>query len=373
MKFILLQSKFKEGLNIIERICPTRSLTLPILSNVFIKAEKNFINLVSTDLEIGVKWWSLAKIEKEGKIVIPTKLLSSFIGFLPENKIDAELKNKTLFIKSGNHQTQIKGFDPEEFPIVPEIKEGKSVLLNIHSFCQGLTQVVDIPVVSTARPEIAGVYFCFQGDLLKIVATDSFRLAEKKINLNKKVDRDILFILPQRTVREIINIFSEKKGEFQLVFSPNQVLFELEAVKHQGPKIQLLSRLIEGEYPDYEEILPQKRETEVILDRNEFLKQLKIASLFSGRINEVKLTITKDKVEVFSQNPETGEYKSSLKANITGKEVKTSFNYKFLIDGILKIRSSKLIFELNGEEGPGLLKPLSDQSYIYVVMPIKAS
>jgi len=373
MKFILLQDKFREGLSIIERICPTKSLTLPILSNILIKTEKNFINLVGTDLEIGVKWWSLAKIEKEGKVVVPTKILSNFISLLPKGRVNVELKNRTLFIKSNNHQTQIKGFDPEEFPIVPEIKEGKSVPLNINAFCQGLTQVVDVPIISTARPEIAGVYFSFQDDVLKIVATDSFRLAEKKISLDKKIDKRMSFILPQKAVREVINIFSEKRGEFQLVISPNQVLFETEAVKHQGPKIQLLSRLIEGEYPDYEEILPKKRETEIVLDRNEFLKQLKMASLFSGRINEVKLNVTKNKVEVFSQNPETGEYKSFLKANVKGKEGEASFNYKFLIDGVLKIKTSKLIFELNREEGPGLLKPLGDQNYLYVVMPIKAS
>jgi DNA polymerase-3 subunit beta len=216
-----------------------------------------------------------------------------------------------------------------------------------------------------------------------MTATDSFRLGERKLFLESSPkeeaalsSKEYSFILPQKAAKEIINIFGEKQGQIKVYLSPNQVMFECLLVETPHPQIQLLSRLIEGDYPNYQEIIPKKFETQIILGKNEFLNQIKIASLFSGRISEVKFKVDpkNQKLQIFSQNPELGEYKSLLSGKIKGEPFEASFNHRFLIDGLLNIKSSEVIFELNkktdGKIGPGVLKPVGDETYIYVVMPM---
>ncbi|MDD2732053.1 MAG: DNA polymerase III subunit beta [Candidatus Pacebacteria bacterium] len=376
MRLSILQEKLKEGLNIVERVS-SKSLSLPILNNILISTEKNFLNLAATDLEVGINWWVLAKIEKEGKITIPSRLFSSFINLLPNKKIDIKEEKNNIFIECENYNTQIKGISADEFPIIPKINEGESVSFDINLFCQSVNQVVDIPVLSTTRPEISGVYFYFNKNLITITATDSFRLGEKKIFLKNSFNlkKEYSLIIPQRAVKEIINIFGEKKGELKVYFSTNQIMFESFMEETEHSQIQLVSRLIEGEYPNYKEIIPSKYATQIILDKNEFLNQIKAASLFSGKANEVKIKSgSGDKtIEISSQSSELGSNKSLIPAKIKGESVDISFNYRFLLDGILNIKSSEIIFELNSDSGPGVLKPVGDDSYIYVVMPIKAS
>ncbi len=240
-----------------------------------------------------------------------------------------------------------------------------------------MTQVVDIATSTTTKPEISGIYLVFQKGLIKMVATDSFRLGEKTLSLKNSSSllKEYALILPQKTTKEIINIFSEKEGDLSISFSPNQILFESQMPETPHPQIQVTSRLIEGEYPNYEEILPKKYETQIILPKNEFLNQIKSASLFGGKINEVKLKINPktEKIEISSQSSELGEYHSYLSGRIEGKELEISFNHRFLIDGLLNIKNPEVILGLTGVEGPGVLKPSGDESYIYVIMPIKAS
>ncbi len=376
MKLLILQEKLKQGLNIIERIS-SKSLTLPILNNILISAEKNFLNLAATDLEIGINWWVLSKIEKEGKITIPSRLFSNFINLLPNKKIELELKNNNLFIECENYKTQIKGLSAEEFPIIPKITNGDIISIEAPSFCKSLNQITDIAVPSTARPEISGIYFLFQKNLITIAATDSFRLGEKKIFLknNSTLEKEYSLILPQKTAKELINIFSEKQGELKMYFSPNQVMFEYPMEETDHAQVQVISRLIEGEYPNYQEIIPKKYTTQLVLNKDEFLNQIKTASLFSGKINEVKIKAgqKENKIEIFSQSSEIGEYQSSVSGKIKGEPVEISFNHRFLLDGLLSIKTPEIILEMNKETDPGVLKAVGDDTYIYVVMPIKAS
>jgi len=376
MKVIILQSKLKRGLSIVERIS-SKSFTLPILGSFLIKAEKNFLELITTDLEMGIKHWILAKIEKEGKIAVPTTIMSSFINLLPEKPVELTTNDQVLSIKCDNYKTQINGQNPEEFPIIPKISGDFSFYIDGASFCQSLNQIADIALPSTVRPEISGIYFSIQRDLIKMAATDSFRLGEKTLFLEKPlaIEKEISLILPQKTAKEAINIFGEKEGELKIFVSSNQILFESSMAETPHPEIHLSSKLIEGEYPNYQEIIPKKYETQIILNRQEFLNQIKAASLFSGKINEVKFRIDPKKqvVEVFSQNQETGEYHSLLSGKIKGQESEISFNHRFLSNGLLNIKNSEVIFELNGEAGPGVLRSVGDESYIYVVMPVKSS
>lgn len=380
MKLLILQEKLKQGINIIERISG-KFFDLPILNNFLIKTEKNFINLIATDLEISINWWSLAKIEKEGKIVLPNHILSNFINLLPNKQIIFEKKdNNILNIECENIKTQINGLSSEDFPIIPEILKEKFIELDINYFYQGLKQIIDIPIVLQNRPEISGIFFLFQKNIIKIVATNSFVLGEKTLffqeNLNyiKNFPNDISFILPQKTCREIINIFDNKQGKLKIYFSPNQILFETQMIETPHSDIQITSRLIEGEYPNYEEIIPKKYNTQVIVNKNEFLNQIKLANIISGKNNEIKLKIDSknQKIEIFSQNFELGNFSSTINGKIKGENLNISFNQKFLLDGILNLKDNEIILELNKEEQPGILKSLNDDSYIYIIMPLNS-
>jgi len=376
MKLTIPQEKLKQGLNITERVS-SRSLTLPILNNILISTEKSFLNLSATDLEIGINWWVLSKVDKQGKITIPSRLLSSFVNLLPQENVEIEAKNNNLSIKCKNYKTEVKGLNAEEFPIIPKITDGESISIDNSVFCRDLNQVADIPVPSTARPEISGVYFSFQKNMITIAATDSFRLGEKKIYLktDSSLKKEYSLILPQKAVKEIVNILGEKEGELKIYFSSNQIIFEYPMEETPHPQIQIVSRLIEGDYPNYKEIIPNKYTTQLILDKNEFLNQVKTASLFSGKINEVKIKVNpKDnKIDVLSQSSDIGNYESSISGKVKGDAVEISFNHRFLLDGLASIKSSEIIFELNGDSGPGVLRPVDDETYLYVVMPIKAS
>jgi DNA polymerase-3 subunit beta len=375
MKLIIPQEKLKEGLNIVERIS-SKSLTLPILNNILISTEKSFLNLSATDLEIGINWWGLAKIEKEGKITVSSRLFSNFINLLPNEKIEIKTENNDIFIECKNYKTKIKGMEADEFPIIPKIQKKEFITINSSFFCQNISQIVDIPVLSTAKPEISGIYFLFQKNLITVAATDSFRLGEKKIIIKENsnsLENDYSLILPQKTVKEIINIFSNKEEDLNIYFSSNQIMFESFITELKHPEIQIISRLIDGEYPNYKEIIPSKFETQIIVNKNEFINQLKLASLFSGKTNEIiiKTNIDKNEINILSQNQGIGEYRSSILSKIKGKEVEVCFNYKFLLDAFLNIKSSEVVIELNGDSGPGVLKSIGDDSYLYVVMPIK--
>jgi len=374
MKINILKEKLKKGVGIVERISQ-KSLTLPVLQNILFKTEKNFLKLSTTNLESAINWWSLAKVEKQGEICIPTKFLSNLLSLLPDKPISLSVENFTMDLTCDNYKTKIKGINPEEFPIIPQLKDGQVVRVDNLGFCHALSQIINIPSVSTARPEISGIYFVFESNLIKMVATDSFRLAEKKIFIDTKISKKHSLILPQSAAKEIVSVFGEKQGDLKICFSPNQILFEYMMDETDHPDIQFISKLIGGEYPNYEEIIPKKYKTQVQIERKELLNQIKSASLFSGKINEVKLRISpkNNKIEVLSQSPDLGEYKSFFTGDIKGDDLSISFNHRFLIDGISEIKKDELSFELTDEDGPAALSPLGDKDYLYIIMPIKAT
>lgn len=374
MKIEVLKNNIKIGLNIIEKIIG-KNISLPILDNVLINTENNFILLTGTDLETAIKYWVLAKIIKDGKVVIPIKPLSGFISLLSEEKIFMEEKKQNLVLECKNHKTQIQGLNPDDFPIIPEIKNQEFLILDNKNFCLGLSQVVDIPASSQMRPEISGVYLFFSDNKLKIVATDGFRLAEKTILLENKNKKNYSFILPVKSTREIINALSDKTGELKIFFSTNQILFDFPMREIKHSQVQIFSRLIEGEYPNYQEIIPKKFKNHITVKKEDFLSHIKAASLFSGKINEIKFIIepTKKSITVSAKDPNVGESSSTLTAKIEGGPVEISFNHRFLLDGLSNIKSSEVAFNISGDDGPCVLKPIGDDSYFYVVMPIKSS
>jgi DNA polymerase-3 subunit beta len=378
MNFAILTKELKKGVSVAERVTG-KNLTLPILDNVLVEALQNFLKISATDLELGIQWWGMCKTDKEGKIAVPAKLLSQIIGSLSDEKVNVKEKGNTLVIEGKNYKTQVKGFTSDDFPIIPTFSKDVFVEVDAKKIKEGLMSVVDVVSLSQIKPEISGVYFSFEKDAVKMVATDSFRLAEKIIAFSNKqgyknmFKEGISFILPQRAAKELINIISDEEKTLRIYLSESQVLFEtfLSTVNH--PEINLISRQIEGEYPSYQEIIPKEGKTKITVNKEEFLKQIKTAGIFGGRTNEVVLKITaKEKqAEIFSQDADIGEANLSIPAKTEGSSVKVSFNWKFLIDGLVNIKSSEIVFEFQGDDGPAVIRPVGDISYLYVVMPIK--
>lgn len=379
MKLSILQNKLKRALNVIESIT-SKSPSLPILGNVLLETKGNFLKLSSTNLETGIIFWILAKIEKEGRVTVPARVFSSFINYLSSPSVlNLETKQEVLSLECGQTKTKINGLNPQDFPIIPQVEKNEQFSLKSSFLTESLSQLISIVSLSTIRPEISGIYFNLKKNILTMAATDSFRLGEKKVSLNEglvKISKDHNLILPQRAASSIISIFGDKEEDLDVYVSSSLIMIESSMEERDHPKIQFISKLIEGEYPKYQEIIPHKLKTESIIERKEFLSQLKRASLFTSRINEVKLKFSpKAKVEVFCQNPDLGEYSSVFPGEIKGAESEVSFNYKFLLDGLSNIRKTKISFGLSGnreaEEGPAILKPVDDKTYLYVVMPIQ--
>ncbi len=376
MNFTILVKEFKKGIGMAEKITG-KNLTLPILDNVLIEALPNFLKISSTDLEVGIQWWGLCKTEKEGKIAVPARFLNQLIGSLPDDKVNIKEKGNSLIVESKNLKTQIKGFSADDFPIIPSFLKEIYIEIDGKKLKDGLMSVVDIASPSQIRPEISGIYFTFTKDSVKLVATDSFRLGEKTIHLKSGFknlfEKEVNFILPQKTIKELINVLPDEEKNVRIYLSDSQVLFETLLSNSDHPEINLISRQIDGEYPSYQEIIPKESKTKITLNKEELIKQIKTAGLFGGRTNEVvvKAEAGEKEIEIKSQDSEIGESELSMDSKIEGESVKASFNWKFILDGLSNMKSSEILFELQGGDGPAVIRPIGDASYLYVIMPIK--
>lgn len=368
MEIITLQENLKDGINIVQNIIG-KNLTLPILNNILLTVEKKRLRLISTDLEIAITHWTSCKVKKEGEITIPAKLFSDFVNNLPNKKIEIQTKVDSIHIKCENFKSVIRGINSKEFPIIPKIKGSPILKIEALKLKQALSQVVNFTSLSDIRPEISGVLFDISPKGVKLVATDSFRLGEKTLVIKdskSKVKKSV--IIPLRTVQELLRILSTQNKEemVEITIEQNQILFNISDT-------QIISRLIEGTYPNYEQLIVERFETSLILDKDEFLNSVKVASLFSSKINDLRLRAVPKKslLEVFTQDIEVGENISQIKGDIKGKEMEIIFNHKYLLDGLNTVSSGKVILGLNGETSPGIVKPVGDPSFIYVIMPIK--
>jgi len=373
MQIICLQEKLKQALNITERIIG-RNLTLPILNNLLLSTEDNKLKISSTNLEIGINCWLTGKIQKKGGITVPARLISDLVNNLPNKKIELKVKDQQLELKCEKFKAVLKGLTAEDFPIIPKIKDKPIIKISGHTLKNSFSQVVEMVSFSESRPEISGVYMKFDKNTIKLAATDSFRLAEKNIEIkNNQQIKGQSIIIPQRTIQELIRILGEKElsankegQEVEIILSGNQVLFDLE-------EAQVISRLIEGQYPDYQQIIPDSFQTQAIINREELINNIKIASLFSGKINNIKLAINSKKslIEITAKDVDIGENKSQIETKINGKDIEIIFNYRYLLDGLNNIFSDKIILGLNTNANPIVIRPVGDTSYTYLVMPIK--
>ena len=248
MKSTILRDSLKLGLSVVERIA-ARSPSLPILGNILLSASKNTLELAATDLEVGIRYRILAKNEKEGSVVLPARSLSQFIALLPENQVALSTKGEGLSIDSEGQQTLLKTLPPEDFPIIPTFQEGDACIeVETRVFFGGMAQVVGMAGQTQARPEISGVFVSFQRQTCKLAATDSFRLAEQTLSFPKAQPAQTTFILPAKAAREIIAVLGDQQGKTKIYASPSQVIFDYSPEQPGKPSIQIISRLIDGEF-----------------------------------------------------------------------------------------------------------------------------
>ncbi len=365
MKIICLQEKLKKALSLISKITG-KNPNLPILNNILIETDKGRLRVSATDLEIGMNIWISAKVEKSGKATVPASILSSFISSLPSDKVRLSTEKYNLIAQEGSYKAEIKGLNPADFPIIPQSKEKPFLFIKAKDLQNGLSQVYQAASFSDTRPEISGVFFqVTKENTLKLVATDSFRLAEKTIKKIKGTQQERSFILPIKTTVELIRTLSESDAEVKIGIEGNQVFFDIN-------DIYLTSRLIEGHFPDYERIIPTEFKTDVTVDKDKLLEAIKIASLFVSKINDITFNFSsKGKIEIISSSQEIGSNNSAIKAEVRGEDLSLTFNYRYIIDGLSNIEGKKILLRMNGKEKPLLMKEVSSTDYFYIVMPVR--
>ncbi|NCN07798.1 DNA polymerase III subunit beta [Candidatus Falkowbacteria bacterium] len=375
MKISCTQENLNQGLMVVSHIAYKNS-NLPILSNILIKVEDKLLTLATTNLEIGVTIQIRSKVEKEGEYSVDAKLFSDYVSYLPKERVDLELEDDSLKIICEKQKTKIKGQSSIEFPLIPKIEKTNPYIVSAKDFKQAISEVVFAVANSEARPEISGVFMGLDSNNIILTATDSYRLAEKKIKLtDNKNTNERKIIVPVKTLNEVSrilgifkdNISLEAIENIEIYLSDNQIMFS-----YNG--IDLVSRLIEGQYPDYTQIIPSEYKTLASLNTKDLIKVVKTSSLFTKNgINDVKLDLnTKEKeITITSSSSQTGENISKLESNITGDDNNMILNFKYLLDGLQNISSNNVILEINNNNSPCVLKPEESDNYIYIIMPIK--
>ncbi len=373
MKISALQENLKKGLFVTGNIAG-KNVNLPILNNVMIDAKKERIKLVSTNLEIGITSVVRGKTEKEGSFTVDSKIISDYISILPNKKVDIEKKDSELVIKSENYKTVIKGQEADEFPLIPRIDKKVFFKASVIDFKKALSQVIFAVSTSEMRVELSGVLFVYGKKELILVATDSYRLAEKKIKISSNSEEDGQVIIPIKTLQELNRVLSvvegnvmEKESEVTFYISDNQITFELD-------EVEIFSKLIEGQYPDYKQIIPTSKETKILINRNEFIRAIKAASIFSKTgINDINLDfpIGKNKTIISAASGQTGENITELDSKVDGKDNGIVINYRYLLDGLNNIKEENIEIEVSNGSTPCLIKGEDNKDYSYIIMPIK--
>lgn len=374
MKLSTLQENLKSGLSLVGHIAG-KNINLPILNNVLIEVAGGNIKLVTTDLEIGITTYVRGKIEKEGAFTVESKIISDYIGLLPNKKVDIEKKENKLIIKCENYKTVVKGMSSEEFPLIPKVDKKIYFKVKIDEFKKALSQVIFSVATSETRIELSGVLFNFNKESLVLAATDSYRLAEKEIKIITNTEEERKIIIPAKTLQEIIRILSGVKGEeinegsdeIQFYLSDNQILFTV-------GNTEVVSRIIEGQYPDYKQIIPNKNQTTAMVNRVELIRAVKAASIFSkSGINDINLDFPqgKNKIIISSASSQTGENITELDAPVNGSDNGIVINYRYFLDGLNNIDSENVKLEITNGSTPCVLKPEEEKNYLYIIMPIK--
>jgi len=380
MKLSTLQENIKQGVFSVGHVAG-KNINLPILNNILIEAREGNIRLSATNLEIAVVNRVRGKIEAEGIITVDAKIITDYISILPNKKVDIEVKENKISIKCDNYKTKIAGQSAEDFPLIPQVEKDEEIIINAEEFKKGVAQVIFAVSTNETRLELTGILFDFIDGHLIMAATDSYRLAEKKIKIkknskNKEAKKSNKIIVPAKTLQELLRVISTVKdaeaiegeiSDVKLYISDSQILFTYGT-------IELVSRLIEGQYPDYKQIIPATSQTQGLVNKNELVRAVKASSIFSRTgINDINIDLpgAKNQIIISSASGQTGENITELDAKVQGADNGAVVNYKYLLDGLNNIDDENVRLEIIDSNTPCVLKPEKEDGYVYIIMPIK--
>lgn len=367
MKLYCLQRDLDYAINIVNKAISPNN-TLPVLNNILLKAEGKRLYFSSTNLEIAISCSMEVDVRSEGSITVPAKLLTGYVSLLNDEKVELNvLDGVNLDMATVSSKTKIKGINSDEFPLIPKVEKGQVIKVETNALHDGIMETVFAASANTSRPVLSGVYLSGGKEHLKLVATDSYRLAEKKLSVSQGSSEDFNCIVPARTMMELAKILAKADAkEVEVNVAKNQVLFKVD-------DIELVSRLIDGKFPDYERIIPKEKQTEVEVSVEDLSLVLKRVSLFARENNNsIKLTVTGDgKMLVSSEETKVGEEKAELYIRIKGESNKISLNSQYLLDVLTYVGDEKVLITMNDKTSPAVIKPMNEEDYVYIIMPLK--
>ena len=373
MKVSCLQENLAKGLSIVSRAVAARS-TLPVLGNIYLGTDQGRLKLAATNLEIGITCWIGAKIEEDGATTVPARTFVDLVNALPQGTVDMDLavRTQTLTVTSGRFTNNVKGVDAQEFPIIPKAEGADAIRIAPDVLQLMIDQVVFAAATDESRPILTGVYAKFSGKSLTLAAADGFRLSVRTAQLDEGVDEPLDVIIPARALAELSRICGDQTDPISMMVTPqkSQVLFHL-------ANVDLVSQLIDGKFPDYNAIVPKSSGTKSVVDTQQLLKACKAANVFAREAaNIVRLNIqpgdeiTPGHIKIGAQSAETGENAGDLDAAISGNAMEIAFNVKYLIDVLNVAGAPQMTLETNSASQPGLLRPIGNDSFTHVIMPM---
>ncbi len=363
MKLQVTQENLNKALGSVARIANTRN-ALPILGNVLLKVVDNRLSVAATNLDIAITHYIGSKVAKEGSITVPARLMQDFIASLPSGVIDLELEDHKLHISSGQYKSTINGIPADDFPVMPAINGGSTLEVPSSLFKKGLQQTVLAASGDEARPVLTGVYLHTHDGNLYIVATDSYRLAEKKLAKHKE---NVNLLIPAGAMQDLLRILGDGDEPVRVTYDDQQVLLNV-------GEVELVSRLIDGNYPDYRKLIPAEFEVSATLSRDDFSNITKVSALFA-RESAGSVTIKVDEesktVSINSVASQLGENTASATADVTGSG-EVTLNSRYLLDALHVTSGEKVTFQFNGKLDPSLLTDPQNKDYKHVIMPLRS-
>jgi len=363
MKLQVTQENLSKALSTVARVSSTRN-TLPILANVLLKTVDNRLSVAATNLDIAITHFVGSKVAENGAITVPARLMQDFVSSLPSGVIDLELDDNKLHISTDQYKSTINGVSAEEFPVMPSIQDGTSWTISADTLKKALQQVVLAASGDEARPVLTGVYLhTYEGNLYA-VATDSYRLAEKLLMKNKD---EVNLLVPASAMQDLLRILGDETGDVSVMHDDQQVQF-------RTSEAELVTRLIEGAYPDYRKLIPAKFSVTTNLKKDDFANITKVSALFA-RESAGSITISvseKDKqVSIQSVASQLGENTASAQATVTG-DGELTLNSRYLLDALHVFGGDTITFGFNGKLEPALLSDAADPTYSHIIMPLRS-
>ncbi|MFO7741316.1 MAG: DNA polymerase III subunit beta [Anaerolineae bacterium] len=374
MKVSCLQENLAEGLGIVGRAVSPRS-TLPVLGNVLVATDGGRLKLSATDLEVGINCWIGAKVEEEGATTVPARTFIDLVNALPPGQVDLELivRTQTLNLRAARSEANIKGIDAQEFPIVavPD-EEVEGIPIEPRVLRSAIEQVAFAAATDESRPILTGVLAQFENERLTLAAADGFRLSVRTVRLPDAVSDPFSIIIPAQALTELRRVSGEQEEPVLIHVTPerNQVIFGL-------TDVVLVSQLIDGNFPDYRQIIPRERTTHTVLDTASFLKACKMAQIFArdaANISRVKVEpgseLEPGRVRVSATSAETGEDVSEIDASVEGEGVEIAFNVNYLIEVLSVTDAAQVSLDTTTSSSPGVIRPVGEDSFTHVIMPM---